>query len=68
MTPGFPGFDRKRLVLLPPKYKTKSQFRLRINCTFGLINDLYSQDSDRRRSPHLLPYVYVDEAIKIANR
>ncbi len=26
------------------------------------------QDSDRRRSPHLLPYIYVDEAIKIANR
>lgn len=31
--------------------------------TYGL-----NEDSDRRRSPHLLPYVYVDEAIKIANR
>jgi hypothetical protein len=28
----------------------------------------FMQDSDRRRSPHLLPYIYVDEAIKIANR
>ena len=27
-----------------------------------------NEDSERRRSPHLLPYVYVDEAIKVANR
>ena len=31
--------------------------------TYGL-----NEDSDRKRSPHLLPYMYVDEAIKIANR
>ena len=31
--------------------------------TYGL-----NEDSERRRSPHLLPYVYVDEAIKVANR
>ena len=31
--------------------------------TYGL-----NEDPDCRRSPHLLPYQYVDEAIKIANR
>jgi hypothetical protein len=28
--------------------------------TYGL-----NEDSEQRRSPHLLPYVYVDEAIKV---
>ena len=28
--------------------------------TYGL-----NEDSERRRSPHLLPYIYVDEAIKV---
>ena len=27
-----------------------------------------NEDSERKRSPHLLPYMYVDDAIKIANR
>ena len=31
--------------------------------TYGL-----NEDTDCKRSPHLLPYMYVDEAIKIANR
>ena len=31
--------------------------------TYGL-----NEDPDCKRSPHLLPYLYVDEAIKIANR
>ena len=31
--------------------------------TYGL-----NEDSECKRSPHLLPYTYVDEAIKIANR
>ena len=31
--------------------------------TYGL-----NEDPDCKRSPHLLPYLYVDEAIKVANR
>ena len=31
--------------------------------TYGL-----NEDSDRKRSPHLVPYLYVDDAIKVANR
>ena len=37
--------------------------RISQNWTYG-----FNEDSDRRRSPHLLPYSFVDEAIKIANR
>ncbi|XP_023320280.1 ryanodine receptor isoform X3 [Eurytemora carolleeae] len=37
--------------------------RISQSWTYGL-----NEDSERKRSPHLLPYIYVDEAIKIANR
>jgi len=37
--------------------------RISQDWTYGL-----NEDSECKRSPHLLPYTYVDEAIKIANR
>ena len=57
------GSDKVELLYFSLSTSLLFTIHIKSGWTYGL-----NEDSERRRSPHLLPYVYVDEAIKVANR